>query len=90
MKKITPDKWKYFYVCIALGAPVYGLAIILLRQQPVTAFLVSAAIIIAICYGFELFSLLTGKGHYEFKDALAGIVGGAIGVGLTTPIKLCI
>jgi hypothetical protein len=35
---------------------------------------------IAIAYGFELFSLFTGKGHYELMDAVAGVLGALIGM----------
>ena len=79
MKKIAPDKWKHFYAGIVLGAIVYRLSI-LLWPQPVIAVAVSIAIIIAICYGFELFSLISGRGHYELKDAIAGIIGGLAGL----------
>ena len=81
MKKIAPDKWKHFYVGIVLGAIVYRLSILLWPQQVIAA-AVSIAVIIAICYGFELFSLISGKGHYEIKDAIAGIIGGLAGLAL--------
>ena len=87
MKKITPDKWKHFYVGIALGAIIYGLAIAYWPLQPLTAFIISSVIIIAVCYGFELFSLITGKGHYELMDAIAGIIGGYLGMGAIVLLK---
>ena len=34
----------------------------------------------AISYGFELFSKLTGKGRYDFIDAVASVIGGVIGM----------
>ncbi|MCW3118152.1 MAG: hypothetical protein JWM28_2234 [Chitinophagaceae bacterium] len=80
MKKIAPDKWKHFYVGIPSGAVIYGLAILNWPQQKPIAIAVSFLILVAVCYGFELFSLLTGKGHYEVNDALAGILGGTIGI----------
>ncbi len=43
---------------------------------------VSFIILLAGCYAFELYSLLTGKGHYELLDVLAGVTGGAIGIGV--------
>ena len=82
MLKIAPDKWKHFYVGIAWGALVYGLANAYWPLQPGTAFVVSSALIIIPCYGFELFSLVTGKGHYELLDAVAGIAGGYVGMGV--------
>lgn len=35
--------------------------------------------IVVISYGFELFSLVTGKGHHELMDAVAAVVGGVLG-----------
>jgi hypothetical protein len=32
---------------------------------------------------FELFSLVTGKGHYETADAIASIIGGLAGIGVS-------
>lgn len=43
--------------------------------------LASFIILTAGCYAFELFSLVTGKGHYELLDVLAGVIGGVIGIG---------
>lgn len=88
MKKIAADKWKHFYVGIPLGAVIYGLATLYWPWQPVTALIVSSVIVIAICYGFELYSKITGKGHYELMDAIAGVVGGAVGIGLVVLLKM--
>ncbi len=41
----------------------------------------SFIILLAGCYAFELFSLITGKGHYELLDVLAGVIGGVVGIG---------
>ena len=88
MIRITPDKWKHFYVGIVLGTVVYGVAILYWPQQPVTALIVSFAILVVLCYGFELFSLITGKGHYELLDAIAGIIGGCLGTGCILLLKI--
>lgn len=78
--KIGRDKWKHFYVAIPLGAILYWFAILYWPLQPMLALIVSSVVLIAICYGFELFSKITGLGHYEMADAIAGIIGGAIGI----------
>jgi hypothetical protein len=78
--KITRDKWKHFYVGIPLGAVLYWFAILYWPLQPMLALAVASVVLIAICYGFELFSKITGMGHYEIADAIAGIIGGAIGI----------
>lgn len=80
MKKIARDKWKHFYVGIVLGTITCWLCNLYWPLQPVLAVVVSFIIIISICYGFELFSLFTGKGHYEMADAIAGIIGGTLGL----------
>ena len=46
------------------------------------------ALIVVICYGFELFSKFTGWGYYEVMDAVAGIVGGMIGMAVIATIIL--
>ena len=88
MVRITPDKWKHFYVGILLGAAVYWPATLYWPLHPLISFVVSIGIIIGVCYGFELFSLLTGKGHYELQDAVAGIIGGCIGITGVLLLKL--
>jgi len=37
-------------------------------------------LVVIISYGFELFSKFTGKGHYDMYDAVAGIIGGVLGM----------
>ena len=44
-------------------------------------------LVFVICYGFELFSMITGLGHYEFMDAVAGTLGGVLGILLILAIK---
>lgn len=80
--KIAPDKKKHFLVGIPLGLLLQLVASIVLLASPVTATLLSFLALAAICYGFELVSLLTGKGHADNMDAIAGILGGIIGIGI--------
>ncbi|MDB5276778.1 MAG: hypothetical protein JWR61_1733 [Ferruginibacter sp.] len=82
LKKIAPDKWKHFFVGIPLGA---SLQIICLSAFPKHTWPDTAAsfvILFAGCYAFELYSLITGKGHYELPDVWAGVLGGCIGIGV--------
>jgi VanZ family protein len=78
--KIAPDKWKHFFVGIPLGAVIQAVALYLIAQYYVTSIILAFILLVAICYGFELFSLVTKKGHYEILDAVAGIIGGVIGM----------
>lgn len=78
--KIEPDKKKHFLVAIPLGVILQAFAQLLYPFQPASAGLASFIILVIICYGFEVFSLITGKGHYDFIDAIAGILGGVLGM----------
>ncbi len=78
--KIENDKKKHFYVGIPMGALLQFAASYFFPLQPVLATTISFVILTAICYGFELFSLVTGKGQADNLDAVAGILGGIIGI----------
>jgi len=51
-----------------------------LPGQFIFSLIVTFVLIIALTYGFELFSLITKRGHYEIMDAVAGTIGGTIGM----------
>jgi hypothetical protein len=78
MLNIAPDKWKHFWVGIPMGFILQAVAWYL---YPPLMYLLAFAAVCAISYGFELISLVTGKGHYEIRDAIASIIGGACGMG---------
>jgi len=83
LKNIGPDKWKHFYVGILMGAILQSVAWVLLPGKTGLDTLLTFAAVVAVSYGFELFSLVTGKGHYEVLDAVAAIIGGIIGMALS-------
>lgn len=83
MKNIKPDKWKHFFAGIAMGIILQAFIFFLLKDHLVLATAISLVLIICISYGFELFSKITGFGHYDFMDAVASIIGGLLGSGLT-------
>lgn len=82
LKKIAPDKWKHFYVGILMGAVLQGLGIWILGNHPVISTSLVLLIVIIISYGFELFSKITGMGHYDVMDAVASTIGGIAGMGI--------
>jgi len=84
--RIAPDKKKHFLVGIPLGVLLQFLSFYLLPYQPASASVLSFIALTAICYGFELFSLITGKGHYEIIDAIAGVLGGLAGMAISWAI----
>jgi len=80
MKRIAPDKWKHFFVGLVMGAVVQLAGNWLLPTHLVIATLLAFAVVVAISYGFELYSKFTGHGHYEVMDAVAAIIGGLLGM----------
>ena len=86
-KRISPDKWKHFYVGIAMGAALQAFFYFLLKPQLALATVASLTIVVVISYGFELFSKITGRGHYEVLDAIAAIIGGILGMVLVLPFQ---
>jgi VanZ family protein len=80
IKKPAPDKWKHFFVGIAMGAVLQGFTSFLLKDHLVIATLLAFVLVLAISYGFELFSKTTGLGIYDIIDAVASAIGGVIGM----------
>ena len=78
--KIAPDKLKHFLVGIPLGLFLQIFAVFFLPGDMAWAYITCFLVLVAICYGFELLSIISGKGHADNLDAIAGIVGGAIGI----------
>ena len=81
-KRIAADKWRHFYVGIPMGIVLQMLARWIYNPPLIYAILIALAGVIAISYGFELYSKITGVGVYDFMDAVASVIGGIIGMGL--------
>ena len=79
-KKWEHDKWRHFYWAIPLGFLLQATAFYFIPWDELLAIAIAFVLLLAICYGFEIVSLITGKGHYEMMDAIAGILGGLIGM----------
>ena len=86
-RKIEADKWKHFWVGIPLGI-VLQLICFHYFTNAFAAVCAASALLTIICYGFEVFSLITKLGHHDLLDAIAGIVGGAIGLLVVIALKL--
>lgn len=86
--KIAPDKWKHFYVGIGMGALLQAFFSFLLDEHTGLSIVLAFVFSIAIGYGFELFSKFTGKGHYDIMDAVAAVIGAALGIGVVLLIAL--
>ena len=89
-KKIAQDKWRHFFVGIAMGIVLKAFLRFLFPEQPVLVTLIAFILVVTISYGFELISKLTGKGHYELNDAVASTIGGVLGMIIIQSIELCI
>ncbi len=89
-KKIASDKRKHFIAGIVVGAVLQTAAWALLPDKPVVGALLAFAGVVAISYGFELVSLITGKGHHDIMDAVASIIGGIAGMGLNWALLLAL
>jgi hypothetical protein len=80
IKRIAPDKWKHFFVGILMGIFLECFFLFIWGSSLTLGTTLAAVISIVISYGFELYSLFTGRGHYEFMDAVASIIGAAVGI----------
>lgn len=87
LKKIEPDKWRHFFAGIIMGL-ILQLVSIFLFPSLFIAILFTLLVVIVVSYGFELFSLLTGLGYYDFMDAVATIIGGLTGMGIILIFQL--
>ena len=87
-KKIARDKWNHFFVGIPMGIVLQAFMWFLFPTQIILEIVIAFVLVIIISYGFELFSKVTGKGHYEFNDALAAIIGGVLGMAIILVIEL--
>ena len=88
--KIERDKKKHFFVGIPLGLLMQFICFYFFPVQPLLATAICFILLIAGCYGFELLSLVSGKGHADNIDAIAGIMGGMIGMGLYWSVHLLV
>ena len=88
MKKPGPDKWKHFIVGIIIGAVLQAIFWWLLPEHLVLASIITLFVVMAISYGFELFSLITGIGYYDLMDAVAGTLGGIVGMAVIFVLKM--
>jgi VanZ family protein len=88
--RIAQDKWKHFWVGIAMGLLFQAVGMYLLPMHLYVDTAISLIIVVAISYGFELYSKYTGHGHYEVMDAVAAIIGGVLGMGVVVGIELMV
>ena len=75
---IQKDKWKHFFVGICMGLLFEWLALYFFPASRWAGSLVVFGLIVLICYGFELVSLVFKRGHYEVLDAVAGVIGAVV------------
>ena len=88
MKKIALDKRKHFLVGIPLGILLQIISLYFFSAHLLASVAVSFATLCVGCYAFELYSLITGKGHYELADVWFGVAGGAVGIAAVLMLRL--
>ena len=88
VRKIQPDKWRHFFAGILMGLVLQALGWWLLPMQWITVTILAFVFVIAVSYGFELFSKITGKGYYEVMDAVASTIGGIVGIAIILFLQL--
>ena len=79
MKPIAPDKKRHFWAGLIMGALVQAVCWQVFPKG-VIAVIFTLGIVIAVSYGFELFSKFTGRGHYEVMDAVFTVAGSVAGM----------
>lgn len=87
-KNIKPDKWRHFEVGILMGLALQFVSWKVFAGSTEKAMLISFIAVVAISYGFELFSKITKLGRYDVMDAVASAIGGAVGIALALPFQL--
>lgn len=87
-KYIQPDKWRHFEVGILMGLVLQFVSWNVFTGSTGKITLISFVAVIAISYGFELFSKITKLGRYDFMDAVASAIGGGVGIALALPFQL--
>lgn len=78
--KIERDKWRHFYVGMAIGLLLQITALFVFPAFILWSTLTVLFLLAGINYGFEVLSLILKRGHYDVIDAVAGMIGGLIGM----------
>lgn len=88
LKNIKPDKWRHFETGILMGLVLQFVSWKIFTGSTEKIMLISFIAVAIISYGFELFSKITKLGRYDFMDAVASAIGGAVGIALALPFQL--
>jgi hypothetical protein len=80
LSNIKKDKWRHFIVGVCMGLLFEGVALHYFPDSPWAGSFIVFGFVLLICYGFELASLVFKRGHYDVIDAVAGILGGLMGM----------
>lgn len=78
--KIPRDKLRHFIVGAFAGAFLQGVALLVFGGNMTSSIIGAFLAVLAINYGFELFSAITKIGVYDLLDAVAGTIGGLLGM----------
>lgn len=80
--KLEPDKWRHIIAGFFIGLILPVAGFYLFDLPVVSNYFLSLYALVVVSYGFEVFSFVTGKGHYDLVDAIVTVLGGLPGLGL--------
>jgi VanZ family protein len=86
--KIAQDKQKHFYVGVVIGIVMEAFFSFLMPAHLGISVILALAISFAGAYAFELFSKISGRGHYELMDAIAALIGAVPGIAIVVLFRL--
>ncbi len=78
--KLEPDKWRHIIAGFIIGLLLPIAGFYLLGLPLVSNYFLSLFALVVVSYGFEVFSFVTGKGHYDLVDAIVTVIGGLPGM----------
>jgi hypothetical protein len=80
--KLAPDKWRHIIAGFIIGLVLPLIGCYMFELPVVSNYFLSFFGLVLIAYGFEIFSFVSGKGHYDMMDAIVTVLGGLPGLAL--------
>jgi hypothetical protein len=78
--KLAPDKWRHIFAGFFIGLVLPIIGHYMFDFPVVSNYFLSVFGLMLISYGFEVFSFVSGKGHYDMVDAIVTVLGGLPGL----------
>lgn len=81
--KLAPDKWRHIFAGFFIGLVLPLIGYYMFDLPMLSNYFLSLFGLMLISYGFEVFSFVSGKGHYDMVDAVVTVLGGLPGLALS-------